>query len=154
VNFKTHALRKGRHSKIGHAYHVVLSTQNKQATFINFYMARKMVLALIQSDQKNLTLTLAYVVMPDHIHWLFELKAESLSRCVQRVKSQVSREVGYKIWQKGFYDHGIRSDESLIRTARYIVANPLRAGLVSKIGDYPHWDSAWLEPACRRRVFS
>jgi putative transposase len=145
VDFKTHALRKGRHSQIGHTYQVVLSTHNKQPIFINFNLARKMVLALLESDNNNLTHTLAYAVMLDHIHWLFELKAESLSRCVQRVKSQVSREIGYKIWQKGFYDHGIRSDESLIRTARYIVANPLRAGLVSKIGDYPHWDSVWLE---------
>jgi putative transposase len=145
VDFKTNALRKGRHSEVGHTYHVVLSTHNKQPIFIDFNLARKMVLALLESDNNNLTHTLAYVVMPDHIHWLFELKAESLSRCVQRVKSQVSRGIGNTIWQKGFYDHGIRSDESLIRAARYIVANPLRAGLVSKIGDYPHWDSVWLE---------
>jgi REP element-mobilizing transposase RayT len=145
VNFKTRALRKGRHSKIGHSYHVVLSTQNNQAAFIDFDIARKMVLALLESDNNNLTHTLAYVVMPDHIHWLFELKAESLSRNVQRVKSKLSRSINIKVWQKGFYDHAIRSDESLIRAARYIVANPLRAGLVDKIGDYPHWDSVWLE---------
>jgi putative transposase len=28
--------------------------------------------------------------------------------------------------------------------ARYIVANPLRAGLVERLGDYPHWDAVWL----------
>ncbi|MFM2004374.1 MAG: hypothetical protein RLZZ09_29 [Pseudomonadota bacterium] len=28
--------------------------------------------------------------------------------------------------------------------ARYNVVNPLRAGLVDRIGDYPHWDAAWL----------
>jgi len=28
--------------------------------------------------------------------------------------------------------------------ARYIVANPLRAGLVSRVGDYPLWDACWL----------
>jgi hypothetical protein len=28
--------------------------------------------------------------------------------------------------------------------ARYIVANPLRAGLVEHLGDYPHWDAVWL----------
>jgi putative transposase len=145
VNFKPNVLRKRRHSKIGHSYHVVLSTQNNQAAFIDFYIARKIVQALLESDNNNLSHTLAYVVMPDHIHWLFELKAESLSKHVQRVKSKLSRSISMKIWQKGFYDHGIRSDESLIRTARYIVANPLRAGLVNKIGDYPHWDSVWLE---------
>jgi len=28
--------------------------------------------------------------------------------------------------------------------ARYIVANPLRAGLVESVRDYPHWDAIWL----------
>jgi hypothetical protein len=28
--------------------------------------------------------------------------------------------------------------------ARYIVGNPLQAGLVDRIGDYPHWDAVWL----------
>ena len=31
-----------------------------------------------------------------------------------------------------------------LATARYVVANPLRAGLVTSIGDYPFWDAAWL----------
>ncbi|MGH8412134.1 MAG: REP-associated tyrosine transposase, partial [Pseudomonas sp.] len=38
----------------------------------------------------------------------------------------------------------IRRDEDLPAVARYIVANPLRAGLVEKIGDYPLWDAVWL----------
>ena len=36
------------------------------------------------------------------------------------------------------------TDEDLKKTARYIVANPLRAGLVKRLGDYPHWDALWL----------
>jgi hypothetical protein len=38
----------------------------------------------------------------------------------------------------------LRKDEDLQTVARYIVANPLRAGLVEKIGDYPLWDAIWL----------
>jgi plasmid stabilization system protein ParE len=37
-----------------------------------------------------------------------------------------------------------RAEEDLIKIARYIVANPLRARLVEHIGDYPLWDAAWL----------
>jgi hypothetical protein len=48
------------------------------------------------------------------------------------------------LWQKSFYDHGLRSEEDLKGIARYIVANPLRAGLVEHIGEYPHWDAIWL----------
>ncbi|MBB5859537.1 hypothetical protein GGR69_001194 [Xanthomonas arboricola] len=28
--------------------------------------------------------------------------------------------------------------------ARYLIANPLRAGLVARVGDYPFWDAIWL----------
>ena len=48
------------------------------------------------------------------------------------------------IWQRAFFDHGLRDDEDTAKVARYIVANPLRAGLVTKLGDYPHWDAIWL----------
>ena len=49
-----------------------------------------------------------------------------------------------KVWQSTYHDHGRRDDEDLRETARYVVANPLRAGLVRSIGDYPHWDAVWL----------
>ena len=48
------------------------------------------------------------------------------------------------IWQKTFYDHALRKEEDVRDIARYIVANPLRAGLVEHIGDYPLWDAIWL----------
>jgi REP element-mobilizing transposase RayT len=49
-----------------------------------------------------------------------------------------------QLWQKSFHDHALRKEEDLLAIARYIVANPLRAGLVKKIGDYPLWDAIWL----------
>jgi REP element-mobilizing transposase RayT len=49
-----------------------------------------------------------------------------------------------RIWQPGFHDHALRHDEDRLKVARYIIANPLRAGLVNSIGAYPHWDCEWL----------
>ena len=98
------------------------------------------------------TETLAFVVMPDHIHWLFVLaKNISLSSVVANMKRHSARQInkscgcqGSRIWQRGFHDHALRREEDVIHVARYIVANPLRAGLVSRIGDYSLWDAAWL----------
>ena len=137
-------LRKGRHSETGLYYHIVISIKNRARIFENFNLARKVIHCIKDSDTAALTETLSFVVMPDHIHWLFILKESSISKCIRRVKSQFSRVTGLKVWQEGFYDHGIRSDESLINVARYIVANPLRAGLVESVGEYSHWDSVWL----------
>jgi len=88
--------------------------------------------------------------MPDHLHWLVELSDVDLSRLVLRVKScsaiALNRALGQcgRLWQKGFHDHALRKDEDLRAVARYVVANPLRAGLVDSVGDYPHWDAPWL----------
>lgn len=44
------------------------------------------------------------------------------------------------LWQKGFYDHVIRSEESLNRVAWYILMNPIRAGLVRNTAEWPFSD--------------
>ena len=89
--------------------------------------------------------------MPDHVHWLFQLgEAGTLSSVVKGFKARSAQRVnGYldrqgALWQKGFYDHAVRKEEDIRGIARYIVANPLRAGLVENIGDYPLWDAIWL----------
>ncbi|MNN75503.1 hypothetical protein D3C81_1918110 [compost metagenome] len=49
-----------------------------------------------------------------------------------------------KVWQSGYHDHALRRDEDLKAAARYLVANPLRAGLVKSVRDYPFWNAVWL----------
>lgn len=138
-------LRKGRHSESGYVYHVVFSTLNRSPILSCFKKARAVIKHLSASDSSGFTETLSFCVMPDHVHWLFKLHKGELSNNIQRVKANCSRELAVKLWNKSFYDHAIRSDESLINVARYIVANPIRAGLVKSVRDYPHWDSVWLE---------
>ena len=83
--------------------------------------------------------------MPDHVHWLMLLRKGTLGNSVSNIKRLSNHLSNNNIpWQRGFYDSGIK-DKSILRvTARYIVANPLRAKLVSTVGDYPHWDAIWL----------
>jgi REP element-mobilizing transposase RayT len=96
--------------------------------------------------------TFAYVVMPDHFHWLMCPGASmSLSVVVGNVKCHSARVInrihgmqGTAVWQRGFHDHALRDDESVIDAARYIIANPLRAGLVKSVGAYPLWDAVWI----------
>jgi len=89
--------------------------------------------------------------MPDHVHWLLVLVDNtSLSNVVQVAKSYSAHKINKilgckgKVWQAGFHDHAIRKEETLINVARYIVANPVRAGLCDRIGEYPHWDCVWI----------
>jgi REP element-mobilizing transposase RayT len=88
--------------------------------------------------------------MPDHLHWLVQLQAGTLDEHVQRLKSRSAiglnalRKSSGRVWQKGFHDHALRREEDVQAIARYVVANPLRARLVTKLADYPFWNATWL----------
>ena len=91
----------------------------------------------------------AFIVMPNHIHWQFQLLNNNLLpqiiRCFKGRTAAACREFGiYKLWQKGYYDHLIRDEDDLVKNARYIIANPLRAGLVKNVADYPYWDCVYV----------
>ena len=116
--------------------------------FLNLYSSRIIIREML--NQKD-TETLAYVVMPDHVHWLFQLnEGGSLERIIRRVKGVSARKINLRlnregsIWQHGFFDHAVRNQKDVKPIARYIIANPLRAGLVSRLADYPHWDAVWV----------
>ena len=145
---KLHAakLRKGRVSIPGQVYLVTTVTKRRRPLFLSFERARMLVGVLRECEQNQLAHTLAFVVMPDHLHWLMCLEEKrTLSSVVGAVKSISARRFGGgRRWQPGFHDHALRKEEDLVSLARYVVANPLRAGLVSRLGDYPHWDAIWL----------
>lgn len=145
------ALRRGRHSQPGNAYHVTMVTAARKPVFANFATARTAIGELRRCDADKHTQTLAWVVMPDHVHWLFLLGTQhSLATLIHAFKGRSARSINRArkttgpLWQRAYHDHAVRSDEDAHTMARYIVANPLRAGLVERIGDYPHWDAIWL----------
>ncbi|MEO7343220.1 MAG: transposase [Methylotenera sp.] len=140
-------LRIGRYSQQNQIYHITFTTKNRTPIFKSFSNAHVLVKILKQSDQLQHTATLAFVIMPDHMHWLMQLaSSQSLSNVIKAIKSKASASVqlGQPIWQAGYYDHAIRKNEDIVRIARYIVANPIRVGLVAKVGDCPHWDAMWI----------
>jgi REP element-mobilizing transposase RayT len=138
-------LRRGRASISGQAYHIIATTLQRTPVFSDFRRARIAIRVLMDEDKLGAVSTLAFVLMPDHLHWLIELGDRAdMRNVVGRVKSLIARRLDGAIWQPGFYDHALRKDEDIATVARYIVANPVRAGLVSKLGDYPHWDAIWM----------
>ena len=151
MKWHARSLRTGRYSERGRIYLVTTVTAGRAPLFADFRVARAVVHELQRSDETGLCRTLAYVLMPDHLHWLVELVEGDLSRVAGRFKSSaaaaVNREVGtpkVRRWQRGFHDRAVRQEDDLVDLARYVVANPLRAGLVKRIAEYPHWDAVWL----------
>ncbi|WP_313089536.1 REP-associated tyrosine transposase [Pseudomonas sp.] len=142
--FSSSRLRAGRWSADEQIYLVTTVTKDRQPVFLDFEAARALVRVMQTDAARDSHVTLAFVVMPDHLHWLLQLRQTSLSQLVGRVKSISAKQIGRRVWQDGFHDRALRKEEDLRAMARYVVANPLRAGLVERIGDYPHWDAVWL----------
>ena len=138
-------LRRGRCSQPHQHYLITAVTRNRIPWFEDTDRARLLARNFLNLDQQGASQSLCFVVMPDHFHWLLELSGKhSLSQTVGMLKSQTARAIGQSVWQRGFHDHALRQEEDILQIARYIVANPLRAGLVNSVKDYPYWYAVWL----------
>jgi REP element-mobilizing transposase RayT len=81
-----------------------------------------------------------YVIMPDHVH-LFVRGGRNftLSSWIGGLKRAISVALrSPKLWQPGFFDHILRSDESYTEKWNYVRENPVRASLVKSAGDWPY----------------
>ncbi len=142
-------LRKGRCSQPGGIYLITTVTHKRKPLFTNIFLGRIVVNTLMNESLR--VTTLAYVLMPDHLHWLMQLQTGvTLGNVMQTVKSVSSHAINHsinrngRIWQPRYHDHALRREEDVRVFARYVIANPLRARLVDRIGDYPLWDAIWL----------
>jgi REP element-mobilizing transposase RayT len=93
---------------------------------------------------------LAWVLLPDQVHWLVELGArEPLERVVAGLKAAstraVRRERGLEgpLWAPSFHTRDLRHRQEARTAARHLLASPLRAGLAPGLGAYPFWDTVW-----------
>ena len=145
-------LLKGRHSETGRIYFITTILANREARIFNdLVCGRKVVLEMKRLHDENQVNSLAWVIMPDHLHWLFQLEdQQQLSNILQLFKGRSARSINIhlqrkgSIWQKAYYDHALRKEEDIKQVARYIIANPLRSGLVNEINNYSLWDACWL----------
>ncbi|MEM0967218.1 MAG: transposase [Verrucomicrobiota bacterium] len=77
------------------------------------------------------------VLMPDHLHGLFVFPQDaSVTKTITAWKSHHARKTGIK-WQDGFFENRIRNDTEFDEKSAYILKNPLRAGLVKEVDDWP-----------------
>lgn len=81
-----------------------------------------------------------YIVMPNHIHMILVLsddtvsvvengramRAPTVSRGINQIKGYITKQIGFSIWQKLFYDRIIRSEDEHRKIWEYIDTNPLK----------------------------
>jgi REP element-mobilizing transposase RayT len=146
----SHRLRLGRRSEGGRSYLITITCYHRRNLFDRLDTVGCLARSIdAVSDESR---TWCWIAMPDHMHWLFELRPNAvLSRIVGKMKALTTRKIRNDcairgpIWQRGFHDRAIRKDENLRSAARYVLANPLKAGLAESVNDYPYWDAVWLD---------
>jgi putative transposase len=132
-----------------HRYHVRFRTWDHSPHFACCELSRAFGAQLFEVAAAKGFTVLAYCVMPDHVHLLVEgiQQHSSLPAFVARLKQatgyQFQEANGRRLWQVGYFDRILREDESPETVARYIVANPIRAGLAHNAGEYPFAWSMW-----------
>ncbi|MFH1596842.1 MAG: transposase [Pseudomonadota bacterium] len=97
------------------------------------------------------------VVMPDHVHMIFtplkdhQENPYGLAEIMNGIKGTSAHSINKAlnrrgpVWQREFFDHVLRSDESIHSKVQYVCENPVRKGLVQAVDDYPWLWREWVE---------
>jgi putative transposase len=102
-------------------------------------IAEKLFEAVAFRHERHAWFTHLFLIMPDHIHALlsFPPSPKPLVTTVLEWKRWVAKTCNV-VWQRDFFEHRLRSFESHREKADYILANPVRAGLVNRPEDWPY----------------
>ena len=91
----------------------------------------------ITEHYKNVSVD-KYCIMPDHIHLILRIESDIVGRMISAptvstvvgsLKRWVSKQIRKPIWQKSFYEHGIRNQQDYDEIWTYIENNPLKYAL-------------------------
>jgi putative transposase len=125
------------------SYFVTVCTKNRRKLFDCSPVVESLLSILREQTIRFQFSLYAYCFMPDHGHFLLKGKSPDaeLSEMIRAFKgcsTAVLRR--FKIrdaWQKGYYEHILRTGEDHASVTAYIFENPVRAGLAKDIYAWP-----------------
>ena len=147
-----HADWRARHdARLAECYFLSTVTHDRTPVFSDFAAARLAIGEMRRMHDLALVASLAWAVMPDGVHWLLALgHCHSIDIVARLLKTRTAAALTRHgqgrgpLWQRHSEERAVGTHEDLATLARWLVASPLRAGLVSSLRDYPHWDAVWL----------
>jgi len=124
-------------------YFVTFCVLNREPVFRGEAAADIALSAILNLRAREWYWIRAYCIMPDHIHLMFKKnKSASLQIVVSTLKRSIllrCRAAGIPMrWQSGFYDRIVREHEKSDEFVKYILLNPVRAGLVGEFHEYKY----------------
>ncbi len=125
-----------------HRYFPTFCTLERRHMFVSHAAVECVRTQFLHAAQGERFAFLAYCFMPDHVHVLAVGTADDSNcrRFIGRAKQfsgfHYKTAFGESLWQRYGYERTLRSDEATLSVARYILENPVRAGLVTRVQDY------------------
>ena len=127
-----------------HPYITTTVTCDRKPILRNSKAADIVLEAILFGRRQKWYYLLSFVIMPDHMHLIIIPKERNISECMKSIKGFSSRKIneGFSrrgsIWQRGFYDYILDSEEKVTSRIRYIEENPVRKGMVRYAEDYKY----------------
>ncbi|KAF0162255.1 MAG: hypothetical protein FD188_209 [Ignavibacteria bacterium] len=121
--------------------------KERMELFSNQNTVRAFEKILLEELEKKECAAWVYVFMPDHVHIIISGKTAIADprKCIAMFKQKTGYWLSQNhrgfFWQKDYYDHILRNDEDLVRHIKYILNNPVRAGMVSYWKEYKYFGS-------------
>jgi putative transposase len=128
-------------------YFLTICTFNRQKFFVDAATVSDTLLQFRKTSTAEAFEISAYCFMPDHGHFLVEglTDGSDFTRFCKLAKQRSgrlhARQHGGPLWQEGYYDRVLRESDDSLTVARYLLCNPVRAGLVAAPIDYPYLGS-------------
>jgi REP element-mobilizing transposase RayT len=118
-------------------YFLTMCVLNRQRVLAADLIHQRLSVFLCGSPKRYGWWPTRYVLMPDHLHLLASMSPSSveLGAWIKALKAFLGQRAFR--WQAGFFDHVLRHDESAAEKWEYIRQNPVRAGLVARVEDWP-----------------
>jgi putative transposase len=122
-------------------------TDDRRPVFVDAKPVELVLAQFLRAANEQRYVLTAYCFMPDHVHLIVSgLSDDSdlktfIARAKQYSGFHFKREYEFGLWQRYGFEHFIRDEMELALTIRYVIANPVRAGLVSHPSEYPYLGS-------------
>ena len=126
-----------------HRYFLTFCTHERRRLFVMADCVAVVYLQFLRAAAGSQMAITAYCFMPDHVHLLVEgLSDDSdgrlfIARAKQFSGFHFQKQFGLPLWQRYGFERTLRPYENTLGVARYILENPVRAGIVKQVQDYP-----------------
>ncbi len=132
-------------------YMTTTVTANRKPIFKNEDLANILLDAIWFGKKQIWYHLLSFVIMHDHIHLIIVPNRKNISQCMKSLKGYSARRINIKlgergsVWQRGFYDYILDSEEKLFSRLLYVEENPVRKGFVENAEDYEYSSARYRE---------